>query len=168
MSLFDATAPALELNPDRRELLRFAALLHDIGHAIDHDRHNRHSYYLIKNAELLGFDAIEIEMLALVARGHRKQGGQFYSNELRGFSSEAKRTVRALAAILRVADALDRSHFGVVRNLEATLGPERLLLGIDSGSASADLEVWTCERRSDLLAKLLERPVILQRRAAVC
>jgi exopolyphosphatase/guanosine-5'-triphosphate,3'-diphosphate pyrophosphatase len=163
LELFDATASALGLSPGRRQMLEYAALLHDIGHVIDHDRHNRHSYYLIKNAELLGFNSTEIEMLALIARGHRKQGGQFYSNELRGMSAEEKRTVRGLAALLRVADALDRSHFGVVRDILPTLTPGRLTLTIDSGVDAADLEQWTCERRTDLLARMLDRRVVLQR-----
>lgn len=163
LTLFDATASALGLSPDRRELLEYAALLHDVGHVIDHDRHNRHSYYLIKNADLLGFNATEIEMLALIARGHRKQGGQFYPNEMRGLSAEAKRAVRSLASLLRLADALDRSHFGVVKNLVASLSPGRLTITLDSASDAADLELWTAERRTDLLAKLLDRKVVLQR-----
>ena len=162
LTLFDATALVLELNGAARELLEYAALLHDVGHAIDHDRHNRHSYYLIKNGDLLGFDPEEIEMLALAARGHRKQGGQFYPEELRGLNAASRRTVRALAAILRVADALDRSHFGVVTKLKTRYSPGRLVIEVGTNRDSVDLELWTCERRTDLLAKLLDRRIILQ------
>ena len=56
-----------------RELLEFGGLLHNIGRAIDHQRDNRHSYYLIKNAELFGFDADEIEVIAQAARGYRNE-----------------------------------------------------------------------------------------------
>ncbi len=162
LALYDATALVLGLNGKARELLEYAALLHDIGHTIDHDRHNRHSYYLIKNGELLGFDPIEIEIIALAARGHRKQGGQFYSEELRPFSASEKRTVRGLAAILRVADALDRSHFGVIKKIKTHFSPGRLTLEISSNRESADLEIWTTERRTDLLAKLLDRRIMLE------
>jgi exopolyphosphatase/guanosine-5'-triphosphate,3'-diphosphate pyrophosphatase len=162
LTLFDATALVLGLNGQARELLEYAALLHDVGHAIDHDRHNRHSYYLIKNGELLGFDPVEVEMIALAARGQRKQGGQFYAEELRPLSPSARRTVRGLAAILRVADALDRSHFGVVKKIKTRYSPGRLMLEVNSNGDSADLELWTCERRTDLLAKLLDRRVILE------
>jgi exopolyphosphatase/guanosine-5'-triphosphate,3'-diphosphate pyrophosphatase len=162
LTLFDATALVLGLNDHARELLEYAALLHDIGHAIDHDRHNRHSYYLIKNGELLGFDPVEVEIIALAARGHRKQGGQFYPEELRALSTSAKRTVRGLAAILRVADALDRSHFGVVKKIKTHYSPGRLIVEVTSNHEGADLELWTCERRTDLLAKLLDRRVILE------
>ena len=163
LKLFDATAPALGLPESSRELLEFAALLHDIGHAIDHDRHNRHSYYLIKNAELFGFDADEIEVIAQAARGHRKQAPKLDSPDLKSLSPARRRVVRGLAAILRVADALDRSHFGVVKNIEVGYSPGRLIVGVDSKPENADLELWTCEKRTDLLSRLLDRQVVLQR-----
>ena len=153
----------LGLPASSRELLEYGALLHDIGHAIDHDRHNRHSYYLIKNAELLGFDPAEIEVIAQAARGHRKQAPNLDSSELQGLSAGKRRLVRGLAAILRVADALDRSHFGVVRGIEVRYSPGRLIVEVASDRDKADLELWTGERRTDLLSRLLDRQVVLQR-----
>lgn len=163
LKLFDATAPVLGLVRKTRELLEYAALLHDIGHAIDHDRHNRHSYYLIKSAELFGFDRDEIEIVAQAARGHRKQAPKLDSPELSALAPVERKTVRAFAAILRVADALDRSHFGVVKNIEVRYSPGRLIIGVDSNREKADLELWTCERRTDLLSRLLDRQVTLTR-----
>ena len=163
LKLFDATAPVLGLPKSSRELLEFAALLHDIGHAIDHDRHNRHSYYLIKNAELFGFETDEIEVIAQAARGHRKQAPKLDSPDMKPLSPTKRRVVRGLAAILRVADALDRSHFGVVKNIEVRYSPGRIIVGVDSKREKADLELWTTERRTDLLSRLLDRQVVLQR-----
>jgi exopolyphosphatase / guanosine-5'-triphosphate,3'-diphosphate pyrophosphatase len=163
MQLFDATAGVMGLPRESRELLEYAALLHDIGHAIDHDRHNRHSYYLIKNAELFGFDPAEIEVVAQAARGHRKQAAKLDSPDLRALSSTNRRLVRGFAAILRIADALDRSHFGVVRNVDVNYSPGRVVLGVDSKREKADLELWTCERRTDLLARLMDRQIVLER-----
>ncbi|MGH7985160.1 MAG: HD domain-containing protein [Candidatus Binataceae bacterium] len=162
LKLFDATGLVLGLSPPTRELLQYSAFLHDIGHAIDHDRHNRHSYYLIKNAELLGFDPVEVEMMAQVARGHRKGAPAPESSEMRNLGATKRRAVRAMAAILRVADALDRSHFGVVKNIDVSYSPGRVVIQISSDREKADLELWTCERRTDLLAKLLDRRVILR------
>src|SRR5437899_2600230 len=108
LSLFDAVAPALALPPPARELLEYAALLHDIGHAIDHDRHHRHSCYLIQNAELLGLERVEVETIAQVARGHRKQAPK--PSDLGALPPRLRQVVRGLAALLRVADALDRTH----------------------------------------------------------
>jgi exopolyphosphatase/guanosine-5'-triphosphate,3'-diphosphate pyrophosphatase len=162
LMLFDATAFALELPESSRELLEYAALLHDIGHAIDHDRHNRHSYYLVKSADLLGFEPAEIEMIALALRAHRKQSAQLDSPEWQALSPGKRRVARGMAAILRVADALDRSHRSVVKTVAMAYSPGRAQLEIGSGREKADLELWTCERRIDLLAKLLERQVTLQ------
>jgi exopolyphosphatase/guanosine-5'-triphosphate,3'-diphosphate pyrophosphatase len=163
LRLFDATAPVLGLPRNSRELLEYAALLHDVGHAIDHDRHNRHSYYLIKNAELFGFEPDEIEVIAQAARGHRKQAPKVDSPDLSALIGPKRRLVRGFAAILRVADALDRTHFGVVKNIEVSYSPGRLIIGVDSNKEKADLELWTCERRTDLLSRLLERQVTLAR-----
>ena len=69
--------------------------------------------------------------------------------------------VRALAAILRVADGLDRTHFGIVKNVHVSHAPGKLYIDVDSGSERADLELWACEKRVDLLAKLLGRRVAL-------
>ncbi len=162
--IFDAIAGALELPPESREILEYAALLHDIGHSIDHDRHNRHSYYLIKNAELFGFTPTEIETIAQVARGHRQHRGKIDSQELYALPEDKRRIVRGLAAILRVADGLDRSHFGAINELRISHAPGKLYIDVDAGSERAELELWTCEKRTDLLAKLIGRRVVLRQR----
>src|SRR5262249_14435797 len=111
LSLFDDLAPALGLAASSRALLEYAARLHDLGPALDTDRHHRHTAYLIRNAELLGFSPEEIDLLAQVARGHRKQSPKATDPELSRLRAARRREVRALAAILRVADGLDRTRF---------------------------------------------------------
>lgn len=164
-ALFDALAGDLRLPPSGRELLEYAALLHDIGHAVDHDRHQRHSYYLIKNSELLGFDPEEIEIVALVARGHRKQAPKPSAPELQTIPGSKRKLVRGLAALLRIADALDRTRFGVVKNVLVTRASGRIVIHVDAGAENAELELWAAERRADLLSRLLDRPVVLRTRA---
>src|SRR5438094_435861 len=146
-----------------RELLNHAALLHDIGHAIDHNRHHHHSCYLIRNMELIAFDPLEIEIMAQVARGHRKQVPKLADPELQALPRAARRVVRGLAALLRTADALDRTHFGAVRRLRVALSAAHLVIGVEADAEEAELELWAAERRADLLARLLERPVVLRR-----
>jgi exopolyphosphatase/guanosine-5'-triphosphate,3'-diphosphate pyrophosphatase len=133
---------------------------------VDHDRHQRHSYYLIKNSELLGFDPDEIEVLGLVARGHRKQVPKLSSPELALVAPDKRRLVRGLAALLRIADALDRTHFGVVKTVGVGKVGQRITLHVDAGAENAELELWAAERRVDLLSRLLERPVVLRPVAA--
>jgi exopolyphosphatase/guanosine-5'-triphosphate,3'-diphosphate pyrophosphatase len=162
LTLFDAAAPALRLRSSSRELLEYAALLHDIGHAIDHDRHHRHTYYLIRNAELLGFEPGEVEMIAYLARAHRKQSPKLGDPELRTLRAAQRRQLRGLAAILRLADGLDRTHFRAVRGLAADLDDDQLLIRVDGAGADVDLELWAGHRRADLLARLLGRPVVIR------
>jgi exopolyphosphatase / guanosine-5'-triphosphate,3'-diphosphate pyrophosphatase len=162
LELFDGTAELLDLPGSARELLEYAALLHDIGHSIDHDRHNRHSYYLIKNGELLGFTPTEIEIIAQVARGHRKQAPSLDDPELRTLGAGKRKIVRGSAALIRIADALDRSHFGVITQLRVTHDKSRVVISVGANGYRPDLELWTCERRTDLLAKLADRRVVLE------
>ncbi len=161
-ALFDDLGEQLDLPAASRELLEYAALLHDIGHSVDHDRHQRHSYYLIKNSELLGLDPEEIEVIALVARGHRKQVPKPSAPELAGVTPEKRKLVRGLAALLRVADALDRTHFGVVKSVDVGKAAGKIVLHVDAGAENGELELWAAERRVDLLSRLLERPVVLR------
>jgi exopolyphosphatase/guanosine-5'-triphosphate,3'-diphosphate pyrophosphatase len=154
----------LKVGPQTRELLEHAALLHDIGRVIDHDRHNRHTYYLVKNAELLGFDPLEIEIIAQAARGHRKPSARLDSPEFRALSPAKRHLVRSMAAILRLADALDRSHFSVVKDIYVRRSPDRFNITVDAAGGQADLELWTCERRSDLLSRLLNREITVRHR----
>ena len=162
LGLFDATASRHGLQAPERSLLEYAALLHDIGHAIDHDRHQHHSCYLVRNAELLGFERLEIELIAQAVRGHRKQMPKLGDPGLRGLPGSVRRAVRGLAALLRIADALDRTHFGVVRSVGASLSPGRLLIAVEAGADNPELELWAAERRADLLSRLLDRPVVLR------
>jgi len=162
LALFDATADELRLPPSAREPLEYAALLHDIGHAVDHGRHHRHSAYLIRTGELLGFEPLDIEMLALVARGHRKQPPGPSDPDVQALPPSLRRRVRSLAALLRVADALDRTQFSVVRTVCTSHRAGRLLIEVDSGRDNAELELWAAQRRVDLLARLLDRPVLLR------
>jgi exopolyphosphatase/guanosine-5'-triphosphate,3'-diphosphate pyrophosphatase len=164
LRLFDATAGALRLPAESRELLEYAALLHDIGRAIDHERHHRHSAYLIRHAELLDFDAEEVDVIAQVAQGHRKQTPKRSDPEFQALPRATRRVVRMLAALLRLADALDRTHFGVIKDLSCKLSGRRLGIDIYTNGDTAELEMWAAERRVEALARLLERPVLLRAR----
>jgi exopolyphosphatase/guanosine-5'-triphosphate,3'-diphosphate pyrophosphatase len=166
-TLFDGTAGLLDLPPDARELLEYAALLHDIGHAVSHDKHHRHTAYLIRNGEFPGFTPREVEIIAETARHHRKQIPKASTPELQALPQGARWRVRALAALLRIADALDRTHTGVLRGASVVAPPGRLVMEVDAGGRDADLELWAAERRVDLLSRLVDRPVRLRVRARV-
>jgi exopolyphosphatase/guanosine-5'-triphosphate,3'-diphosphate pyrophosphatase len=167
LALFDGTAAELGLPPSARELLEYAALLHDIGHAVDHGRHHHHSCYLVRTGELLGFDPEEIELLALMVRSHRKQVPKPADADLRRLPALQRRRLRILAILLRLADALDRTQFGVVRRLIVSPRAGHLAIEVDPGGHDADIELWAAQRRVDPLARLLDRPVRLTLRPAI-
>jgi len=159
LQLHDALAGDLGLPPAARELVEFAALLHDIGHAIEHDRHHRHASYLIRASDLLGFSPVEIEVVALAARGHRKQAPRISDPEVQALPPASRRMVRGMGALLRVADALDRTHFGVVKGVSVRRTRGRLVILAEAAGESVELELWAAERRVDLLSRLLDRPI---------
>jgi exopolyphosphatase/guanosine-5'-triphosphate,3'-diphosphate pyrophosphatase len=162
--LFDGLGDVLGLPPDARELLEHAAVLHDIGHAISRERHHRHTAYLVRSSELLGFEPVEVEILAQVARAHRKQPPKSSSEELLRLPPRARHVVRGLAALLRVADALDRTHFGVIKDLDVRVTPKRITITVESGTEHAELETWAAERRTDFLARLAGRRIVVEAR----
>lgn len=97
---------------DAASLLTAAAFLHEVGQAVSQSGHHKHSAYLIRYGGLRGFDARQTELIAQIARYHRKGLPRSGHPEYQALSPEDRQTVRQLAAILRVADGLDRSHAG--------------------------------------------------------
>ena len=116
-TIFDGVAPAAGLTRHHRTLLSAAALLHDVGYHIAHEGHHKHALYLIKNSELTGFSEAERDVIANVARYHRGSTPKEKHQEYWRLHQVDRDTVRRLAAILRVADALDRRHDSRVRGL---------------------------------------------------
>jgi exopolyphosphatase / guanosine-5'-triphosphate,3'-diphosphate pyrophosphatase len=159
LRLFDQLRDDLALDADAREWLEFAAMLHDIGHHIDHKNHQRHSYYLITNGELLGFRREEVEIIGLTARYHRKGVPKESDDEYGALSSAHRQMVRALSALLRIADGLDRSHYGVVHDVTVARRSDRVTLQLVTNGDDAELEVWEARRRAELLEKLLGQDI---------
>lgn len=109
-SIFDAVASTHQLNRHQRLLLSAAALLHDVGYHIAHEEHNKHSYYLIENSELTGFSEAERAVIATTARYHKGSRPKDRHPQFASLNSADRETVRKLAGILQLADALDRRH----------------------------------------------------------
>ncbi len=153
--LFDQFRDSLGLSGATRDWLELAALMHDIGQHISRKNHHRHSYYLITNGELLGFRRDEIEIIAQVARYHRKQVPKPSDGSYGMLSKRERQIVRALAALLRVADGLDRSHYGVVRDVTVVRRDRRVVLELTTAGDDAALEIGEARNRVALLEELL-------------
>jgi exopolyphosphatase / guanosine-5'-triphosphate,3'-diphosphate pyrophosphatase len=165
LAIFDQTRALHGLTDREREWLEFAALLHDIGTHISYERHHRHSYYLIRNGDLRGFDPDEIEVIALVARYHRRGTPKRSHEEYARLPTQLRRTVRTLASILRVAESLDRSHTQTISGLDLRDRGDDALLQVHT-SGDAELEVWATNRHLQPFERILGKPVRLEAAAA--
>ena len=165
LALFDGLAPEHGLAPENRELLRYAALLHDIGSAIGFDGHGDHSRYVILNGRLRGLSGEEVAVVANVARYHSGGRARKRDEHIRALSKELRRTVRWLAAILRVAEGLDRSHYQLVKAVDVARRAGTFVLRV-TANRDAQLELWAARHRTDALERLLGRPVKIALRSA--
>jgi len=158
LSLFDALAGPLGLDITERPLLEAAALVHDVGYTISHESHNKHSRHLIVHAALPGFDPEERRIIAAVARYHRGSLPKSKHEELHQMSEQARETVSRLAALLRIADGLDRSGGQRVSGIEVTVTDDEVTVRI-AGDSSLDAEVYGAVRKADLFEAVWGRTV---------
>jgi exopolyphosphatase/guanosine-5'-triphosphate,3'-diphosphate pyrophosphatase len=165
LAIFDQTRAVHGLTDREREWLEFASLLHDIGSHISFARHHRHSYYLIRNGGLRGFQPDEIEVMALVARYHRRGTPKRSHDEYAQLPAPLRRTVRMLSSILRVAECLDRSHTQAISGLDLRDRGKDVLMQAHT-VADAELEVWATNRHLKPFEKLVGKPVHLEAAAA--
>lgn len=161
LSLFDQTRHLHRLGDDERRLLEYAAVLHDVGQHIGYERHEHHAAYIIMNGELRGFSEEERQLIALLARYHRKARPKRKDADFAALTTRWRRAVRVLSGILRLADGLDRSHHQfvqkvVVEEREGVLHVQVIAEG------DAELEVWGARRKGRLLERELGKPVELR------
>lgn len=161
VQLFEGTRELHGLDPAYEELLEAAGLLCNVGLAISHDRHHLHSYYVIRNTDLLaGFTDHEVELIALVARYHRKSAPKSSHPGYATLGEADQRVVRVLAGLLRVAVGLDRTRDGVVRDVAVTSGADGVRVDV-SAAGDAELELYSAATRKDLLEEALGVPIEL-------
>lgn len=160
LRLFDATAKIHGLTPVERELLEAAGLLHNVGLFISHSSHHKHSYYLIRNSDLLvGFTDHERELMAQVARYHRKSLPSTKHAEFAALDESDHYTVRVLSGLLRIAIALDRTHSGSVRDVRVRAGARISITALARRGADVSVELYAAAQRKDLAELALDRPI---------
>jgi exopolyphosphatase/guanosine-5'-triphosphate,3'-diphosphate pyrophosphatase len=172
ISLFDQTQEILHnWGTDERDLLWAAAILHNCGHYVSHSAHHKHSYYLIRQGNLLGYTDAEIEIIANLARYHRRSCPKKKHENYQNLASKTHRQiVTQLSAILRLAVALDRRRIGAIQAVRCEYNPEakELNLHLQAAQAGDDcgLELWSLDYKKDcfesefgvkLLARLEDR-----------
>lgn len=161
LRLFDDLRALHQYGDRERELLEAAALLHDVGYHISAEQHHKHSDYIIRNSPMPGFTNDEAELIASVARYHRKSHPKKKHVDFVRLSDTEQRTVRVLAGILRIAEGLDRRQQQLVQGIRASTAKASIDLFLTAPLAHPDIELWSAERRKQLLEETFDRKVRL-------
>ena len=158
LSLFDQTKREHRLGQQERTWLEYAAILHDVGYLINLRQHHKHAYYLIKHSDLGGLAAEEIDVVANIARYHRRALPSLKHEAFDCLTPRLQRVVKVLASLLRIADGLDRTHFSLVRAVNVKLGKQMTIEVHLTGDA--EMELWAAKGRADLFEQVFRRRVL--------
>ncbi|MEO8162276.1 MAG: Ppx/GppA phosphatase family protein [Ilumatobacteraceae bacterium] len=158
--LFDKLHQLLDIEISNRRLLEAAALLANVGVVISHSKHHLHTYYVVRNSELVGLSDREIEIIAQIARYHRKGSPKLEHAEFAALSAGDQHIVRGLAGLLRVAIGLDRTQDGRVNKITVNTSAKELEISIKTTSnQDAELNVYAANERKGLLSEVTGRRV---------
>lgn len=158
--LFECLAEPYKLSRHQRTLLLAGALLHDIGYHIAHESHQKHTLYLIMNSELTGFSEAEKLVIANIARYHRGPLPKERHKEYASLNTADRDSVNKLGGIVRLADALDRSHDSRVTKLQCRVQASSLHLELVSNS-DCENELVEVQRKKDLFEKAFKRKLVI-------
>ena len=160
LQIFDGMKTRFGLDASSRDVLQAAALLHDIGYLISHSKHHKHAYHLIMHGDLPGFSPHEVELIANVARYHRRAFPKKSHENLARLPAEDRGLIRQLSGILRIADGLDRTHSQSVSTVAVRALRGRIRIGIEAASPP-EVELGDAERKSGLFSKAFDTEVEL-------
>ncbi len=164
LEMFDS-AKELQLHPfgeRERELLEYATFLHDIGSFISYTNHHAHSYYIIKNSELLGFDQKEVNFMANIARFHRKKTPRKKDPEVLDLDFHERDTLGVLTTFIRLGESLDRSHTALVQHVRfSRLEKNSVILEVVT-RGDCQLEIWGVEAERKAFEKIFGKKLVLE------
>ena len=153
LKIFDKTKYLHGLPIENRKLLKIASTLHDIGIFINTRRHHKHSYYLIKNSQIPGLLESQIDIIAAIARYHRRAFPKNTHPEYYLLPPESKVTVTFLASILRIADALVFTQHQKIIDIKLNHKKQFLDITLD-GPINLILDIWTSRKKADLFKEI--------------
>lgn len=139
------------LPADAGKLIESAGYLHDIGHFVSNTGHHKHSAYLVMNSDLPGYTEKERQVIAALCRFHRKSLPQARHEEFQALDGDSKKTVQRLVPLLRLADALDRSHAQKVTDVQAAVSGGGVSVTVQSKS-EVGLELWAANQLSEVFS----------------
>jgi exopolyphosphatase / guanosine-5'-triphosphate,3'-diphosphate pyrophosphatase len=162
LQLFDSLATLHKSSPNERNLLHIAALVHDTGWAVNPAKHHKGSRDLILGEGIEGLGSKDLRMVACIARYHRKGHPKPTHKVYRDLDRNAQEAVRRCAALLRIADGLDRSHASTAVKLHAAIGPKTVRVIVKQHPES-DTDLFGAERKSLLFEEVFGREIELVR-----
>ena len=161
-AVFEATEPQHRMGEKERLLLEVAAIVHDIGAYVAVRGHHRHTYYLVSHSEIFGLSSVDLEVVANVARYHRRAGPQSDHPAYASLPRAARLNVNRLSAILRVADSLDKSHAQRIQDPRIRVEGGELRIEVPPGEDLA-LERMSLEAKGGLFEEVFGlRPVLME------
>lgn len=161
--LREAGGETVELEEGDRELLLAAALMHDVGYLVRHSGHHKHAYHLIRHSDLDGFAGYEVELIANIARYHRRALPSKKHANLKRVRKHDRDRVARLAGILRLADGLDRPHAQTVDSVRVRgVDEDSVIIDVESGD-DPWVEIGDARRKSNLFEKAFGRSVELHK-----
>ena len=166
LQIFDQTQAFHELDMEGRLILEVAALLHDIGHYVNVSNHHKHTFYLIQASPLVGLSQAQMDMVANVARYHRKSAPKLQHKPYEELAPKQRLTISKLAAILRLGDALDHEHLSTVEEVNVDYKRPRFLFRL-KGKGDMLLEKWALSAKRDLFESVFEANVVVEDLAGV-
>ena len=153
LQIFDQTQSIHSLDVESRTLLEVASLLHDIGHFVGVSDHHKHTFYLLQAGPIVGLSPLQMQLVANVARYHRKSRPSLGHESFATLSAKQRPLVTTLVSILRLADAADRQHAGCIQAVELNLKRTRTVLRL-KGKGDMLLAKWALDKRKDLFEEV--------------
>jgi exopolyphosphatase/guanosine-5'-triphosphate,3'-diphosphate pyrophosphatase len=157
---FDEIADLHHLTTHDALLLQVASILHEVGTFISARAHHKHSEYIILNSEIFGLDRLDVTIVALVSRYHRHSGPRLEHPSYAALNTDDRIRVSKLSAILRVADALERTHAQRVSQLEINREPGKLRLRLP-GIGDAAVERLAMASKGDVFEQVFGLQVVI-------
>lgn len=156
VAIFDALPTLPERDAGARRMLEAAAILHDVGYFIGYTKHHKHSYHLVRHANLFDFTPRETEIIANLARYHRKSVPRASHDNFSRLSEPDQGLVRELSGILRLADGLDRRRSSMIRDIQCRNEEGRLVIEV-TGADDLSVEIYGAQSKSDLFQSAFGR-----------
>jgi exopolyphosphatase/guanosine-5'-triphosphate,3'-diphosphate pyrophosphatase len=161
VELFDELKTLHCLDDNAREYLEAAAYLHDIGWSVSGSKHHKHSYNLIVQHRIPGFSDNELQIIANVARYHRKAEPAMTHGTFAELEKNDRDLVEKLSAILRLADGLDRSHSDAVEKVMCTVHDSVVDLTIVSDD-DCGFELYGLEKKRGMFERVYQKPILVK------